>query len=109
MSSLARTICLAAILALTSGTACFSQALENGQRLSERWCVECHTIGTRRAKPNRAPSFATIAARPDITAEMLAAFLLLPHATMPNVWLSQKDASDLAAFIIESGHRSGGK
>jgi hypothetical protein len=31
---------------------------------------------------------------------MIASFLLLPHATMPNLPLSRKDAQDIAAFII---------
>jgi hypothetical protein len=32
---------------------------------------------------------------------MIASFLLLPHATMPNLPLSRKDAQDIAALIME--------
>jgi mono/diheme cytochrome c family protein len=78
-----------------------AQNLENGLRLSERWCSECHAIGPAPGKFNRAPSFASIAAKEAITLDMIASFLRLPHATMPNVPLSRKDAQDIAAFIIE--------
>jgi cytochrome c len=40
---------------------------------------------------------------------MIAAFLLLPHATMSNAWLTQQDARDIAAFMMESEHRRGEK
>jgi hypothetical protein len=78
-----------------------AQNVENGLRLSERWCSECHAIGPAPGKFHRAPSFATIAARETISSDMIASFLLLPHATMPNLPLSRKDARDIAAFIIE--------
>lgn len=77
----------------------FAQNVDNGRRLSERWCVECHAIGTVPAKP-KARSFTAIAAREKITAEMIASFLRLPHATMPNVPLRGSDAQDIAAFIM---------
>lgn len=101
MRQLAWAFCVSAALALTCSGASFSQDIENGQRLSERWCSGCHATGTRPAKPNRAPSFATIAARQDVTADEIAAFLLLPHATMPNERLSRQDARDIAAFILK--------
>jgi hypothetical protein len=31
---------------------------------------------------------------------MIASFLLLPHATMPNSPLTHNDAEDIAAFIM---------
>lgn len=77
----------------------YAQNLENGQRLSERWCAECHTIGTAPGK-REAPSFAAIAAKEKITAEMIASFLLMPHATMPNPPLRQSDTRDIAAYIM---------
>jgi hypothetical protein len=47
------------------------------------------------------PSFASIAAKETVTSEMIASFLRLPHATMPNLPLSRKDTRDIAAFIME--------
>ncbi len=79
----------------------FAQNTENGRRLSERWCSECHAIGSASDKFDRAPSFASIAAKDAINADMIASFLLLPHATMPSPPLSRKDSRDIAQFIIE--------
>ncbi len=79
----------------------FAQNTENGRRLSERWCSECHAIGSVADKLHLAPSFAAIAAKETINADMIASFLLLPHSTMPNPPLSRKDARDIAQFIIE--------
>ena len=76
-----------------------AQNLENGRRLSERWCTECHAIAPVPGK-SKARSFAAIAAREAITSEMIASFLRLPHATMPNVPLRGNDAQDIAAFIM---------
>jgi len=95
------TLCLSIALALFATMhATYAQDVENGQRLSERWCTECHMIGTELPKHNRAPPFAVIANKETINAEMIASFLLLPHATMPNLPLSHKDAEDIAAFVI---------
>jgi mono/diheme cytochrome c family protein len=79
----------------------FAQNAENGRRLSERWCSACHAIGSASDKFNRAPSFALIAANETINPDMIASFLLLPHATMPNLPLSRKDAQDIALFIVK--------
>ncbi|HLX15545.1 MAG TPA: c-type cytochrome [Bradyrhizobium sp.] len=86
---------------LGASTAALAQDIENGRRLSERWCVECHNIETASAKPGRVISFASIANRPDVSPDMIAAFLLLPHAAMPNPPLSRKDAQDITAFIMK--------
>lgn len=81
--------------------ASFAQNAEHGRRLSERWCSECHAVGSASDKIHRAPSFASIAAKDAIDLDMIASFLLLPHATMPNPPLSRKDARDIAQFIID--------
>jgi mono/diheme cytochrome c family protein len=93
---------LVVMLGLSGGSAAtFAQDIENGQRLSERLCAACHAIGAKPAKFNRAPSFAAIATRPDVSSEMITSFLLLPHATMPNAPLSRINALDIAAFIMD--------
>jgi mono/diheme cytochrome c family protein len=91
----------AALVLLESGGAVLAQNLENGQRLSERWCGECHDVGTVPGKSRGAPPFAAIAVKEGITSDMIASFLLLPHATMPNFPLSRDDERDIAAFILE--------
>jgi mono/diheme cytochrome c family protein len=92
---------LVACLALFAASdVVLAQDLENGRRLSERWCAACHRIDPASGKPGRAPPFAAIAARDDITAATIASFLLLPHATMPNLPLPRQDAEDIAAYIM---------
>ena len=92
--------CLAVALALFGGVAAArAQNVENGRRLAERWCAECHATAAAPGK-SRSLSFAAIAARDGITAGMIASFLRLPHATMPNVPLRGNDAEDIAAFVI---------
>jgi hypothetical protein len=59
----------------------------------------CHVVAGDRIKgTDLAPSFASIAERPDFNAEKLASFLLEPHPKMPNVALSPKEAKDIGAF-----------
>ena len=90
-----------ALILLGGIQAALAQNAENGKRLSERWCSECHAIGSAADRFHGIPSFAAIAARETVNADMIASFLLLPHATMPNLPLSRKDAEDIALFIIE--------
>jgi len=92
----------AALTSIGGAGASLAQDLENGRRLSERWCIECHDIGTARTKSSRVIPFPAIANKPGITTEMIATFLLMPHATMPNMPLTRKDADDLAAFIMNT-------
>jgi len=95
------TLCVATALAPFGNAVCLAQNIENGQRLSERWCVGCHAVGAPTPKTSRIISFASIAERPGITSDMIASFLLMPHATMPNLPLSHNDAQDIAAFIMK--------
>jgi len=92
---------LSITLVFLGGTeATVAQNIENGQRLSERWCSECHIVGPGQTRSRGAPQFASIAARQTISTETIASFLLLPHATMVNPRLSRSDAEDIAAFIL---------
>jgi mono/diheme cytochrome c family protein len=96
-----RAISIAAALALSGfNGAALAQDAEHGERLSERWCAECHAISAAQGKSRGAPSFAAIAAKENVTVEMIAQFLRLPHATMPNAPLSRDDATDIAAFMM---------
>lgn len=80
----------------------FAQNAENRRRLTERWRSECHAIGSASYKFHGVPSFASIAARETLNADVIASFLLLPHATMPNPPLSREDAQDIALLVIET-------
>jgi hypothetical protein len=46
-----------------------------------------------------APSFSSIAKKPDFNVEKLASFLLEPHPKMPNMALSPDETKDIGAFI----------
>jgi len=50
-----------------------------------------------------APTFASIARQPGFDADKLAFFLLDPHPKMPNMALTRREASDLAAYIATLG------
>jgi len=88
-----------ALFLLAASSAAQAHNPENGQRLSERFCAGCHAIDAS-SKSRGAPPFAVIAAKEKINSEMIASFLLLPHATMPNSPLTHNDAEDIAAFIM---------
>jgi mono/diheme cytochrome c family protein len=92
---------LYAVLALFGGVGeAAAQNAENGRRLAEQWCSECHAIDPAAAKPGKTISFAAIAAKQTVTTEMITSFLPLPHATMPNMPLSRSDIQDIAAYIM---------
>ncbi len=91
-----------ALVLLGGSVAALAQDVENGGRLSARWCSECHAIGPAQGKGGRTISFAAIAGKQGITSDMISSFLLMPHATMPNMPLSRKDAQDIAAFIMKA-------
>ena len=76
--------------------------LDNGSTLARRWCTGCHVVSGDQIKgTDIAPSFASIAERPDFNVEKLASFLLEPHPKMPNMALSPEEVKDISAFIAE--------
>jgi mono/diheme cytochrome c family protein len=93
-----------ALLACT-GEAAFAANPDNGSTLAQRWCSACHVVSGSQSKgTDIAPSFVSIAERPDFNAEKLASFLLEPHPKMPNMSLTRDEAKDLSAYIGEQ-HR----
>ena len=94
------TVSLAVALMLLGTHVTSAQDVSNGQRLTERWCSDCHAVGASKGKTSRIISFAAIAEKPGMNPEMIASFLKLPHATMPNLPLKKSDAQDIAAFIM---------
>ena len=74
---------------------------DNGRRLAEAWCVNCHVLdSSKQAASTGAPSFAAIAADKTITAERLGGFLRAPHQRMPDMHLSNPEIDDLIAFLL---------
>ncbi len=97
---------MALILLPLLGTAALAQPrggdAEEGRRLAEQWCANCHRITPGGPGPasDAVPSFAAIAAGPGRTAEGIATFLRNPHATMPDHGLTPAQARDLAAYVL---------
>ena len=81
------------------------------QAFLTRGCVACHQVqGIREATGSLGPSLTGIAGRPTIagtlpnTPENLRAWLIDPHAfkpgtMMPNLGLTESEATDLVAFL----------
>jgi mono/diheme cytochrome c family protein len=74
----------------------------HGQAIAERWCTGCHLVRPDQTTPvtDKAPSFASLAKRPDFNAARLALLLLAPHPNMPNLVFSQQEVADLADYIL---------
>jgi mono/diheme cytochrome c family protein len=75
---------------------------EDGAAVAQKLCVGCHIIerGESAAVQADVPSFASIADRPNQSFEALSAWLLQPHAPMPDPHLSRKEVRDLAGYIL---------
>jgi mono/diheme cytochrome c family protein len=96
-----RRIALALLLALLAPVAAHADGnAANGRSLSRHWCTGCHVVDVTGGGTDTAPSFATIAARPDTTEQRLHAFLAKPHPPMPNPPLSNAEIDDITAYIL---------
>jgi len=86
---------------LAQGTA-FAADAKQGKVIAERWCSGCHVVEheQKTAPSDQAPPFASLAARPDFTADRLALLLLAPHPNMPKLALSRFEVADLAEYIL---------
>lgn len=74
-----------------------------GQSLAEQVCAACHAVGRDAISDRslaRAPAFTSVANMPEMNAVSLSAFLITPHPTMPNLMLSQQEATDVIAYIM---------
>jgi mono/diheme cytochrome c family protein len=74
-----------------------------GRLVAERFCVACHDIGgapTEGAVSAGVPGFATIAARPEQTAEAIAGRIVVPHPQMPDIQLTRREIADVSAYIL---------
>ena len=74
---------------------------EHGRLLIERWCADCHVSNLPKAKGRQAMPFEAVVAKPGVSRELIADFLMLPHATMPNLPFRRRDAEDIAEFIMQ--------
>ena len=92
--------CALIVCATITTTSTFAANADQGENLVKRWCSGCHLVAAdQKSARTEAPTFASVAARPDFDPAKLAFFLLDPHAKMPNMQLSRDEASDIAAYI----------
>jgi mono/diheme cytochrome c family protein len=73
-----------------------------GGRLAATWCANCHLISAAGPGPRNdaVASFPAIAARPGANAAGIAAFIRVPHAGMPDHGLTNRQAEDIAAWLM---------
>ena len=74
-----------------------------GTRLQSSCASQCHAVDRGVTGPILAdvPSFAAIAARSQVTAEYLAARIIVPHPEMPGVPLTRQELRDIIAYIMD--------
>ena len=98
---LPRFLLVAGCALLFQGTA-FAADARQGKVIAERWCSGCHVVEHEQmtAPIDQAPTFASLAARPDFSAGKLALLLLEPHPNMPKLMLSRSEITDLAEYIL---------
>jgi mono/diheme cytochrome c family protein len=95
---------VALLLALISATP--SQAQGDGDPLvghdfAGKICAECHGIekGYQPSPEPFAPTFEAIANTPGMSPMALSVFLQTPHATMPNLVLTEAERANIIAYI----------
>jgi hypothetical protein len=71
----------------------------NGERLAQRWCVPCHVEKRDTRWP--APALSVTVRNLNFSREKLAVFLLLFHPKMPEISLTEKEATDLADYLAK--------
>ena len=72
-----------------------------GQALAQANCTRCHVItGSGKAGWTNAPSFASIANRPNLTMASLEQVIRQPHMKMLNLPRSPAEARQIATYIM---------
>jgi mono/diheme cytochrome c family protein len=92
----------ALVLALPTTASAQLASAERGRELSQRLCTNCHVVDVRASGPVRVdvPTFASIAARPDVSPALIAGGIIMPHPAMPGVQLTVPEIRDIVAYIL---------
>ena len=77
-----------------------SGSVRRGMRIVHEWCGICHSIEGKETDPNRAPTFASIAARPGRTERYFARFLEQDHFPMTTYRLFDHEKSDVVTLLL---------
>ena len=74
--------------------------VEQGRKLAEQWCSNCHIVAPGQAAGgDGAPAFTTIADTAADRTDDLRAWLADPHPPMPNLDLTRSEIDDLLVYI----------
>ncbi len=78
-----------------------AQDAQQGHEIAQRWCSSCHVVErtATAASADGLPTFPTIAAKPDMSADRLRAAMNPQHSRMPDLALSKRQQDDLIAYI----------
>lgn len=94
-------------LALASSVAKAAEILPSGdidagRVYAEKYCTECHDIGSgaRRAPRGKAPDFRAVANAKTTSELGLNAFLTTTHPSMPNFIIAAEDRRNVVAYIL---------
>lgn len=76
--------------------------VQQGLERSKQWCAHCHLVapGSQAVAQPGVPTFESIAAQPDQSAEKIENGILGPHPPMPDLQLSRDNIRDLALYIM---------
>ena len=84
-----------------------SASVSEGHQLAQKTCATCHVIVPNgHASWTDAPSFESVANRPGITQQWLAAFVQKPHMHMLADQYTPAQANAIASFILSLRHQS---
>jgi len=106
---LKRALAIAAMAVIAPAFPASAQALRGagsvsaGRELAITACSECHVVVPRRVTPHRTagpPDFVDVANEPSTTGAALFVFFHSPHASMPNLILSERESNDAVAYIL---------
>ena len=73
---------------------------ERGRALAVQLCSQCHVVEGAAGGSDAVPTFRSIANAPETPAARIRGVVLWPHPQMPTFDLSERDISDLAAYIL---------
>jgi mono/diheme cytochrome c family protein len=103
-------ICAILVALALDGCALFQTEAERGEYVAVKWCSECHRVGPDQPSgmrpghvlppPVAAPSFMTVAARPEVTAAWLDRFMREPHLPMPAYRLRDDERQTLITYML---------
>lgn len=76
-------------------------AAAEGKRLAQQYCATCHVVApSTQGGWTDAPSFQSIAQRPEATVTRLSGFIQKGHLDMMNDQRPKPEADALAAYIV---------